>query len=280
MNSLLDILIRYRDYIVFVILLIISLLLITKSNNDSVSGFKAFMLTRVGIFQEFISVSTSEQSIESENRALRKMNLNLSDKLVRSRKSSVENEKLRRIIAFKQTFEKEVIPAEIIGKNRVNINDYLTISVGLKDSVKRGMPVRTDIGLVGQIILVTEKYSLVEPIKNKNVKVAVSIVEASVSGYAEWNGKDFLLKNISETIDIHPGDFIVTSNYSNLFPANIPYGKVKSVTTAKNSMFWEIIIDVNVDFATLSQVFVIKEVRDTNRVNMISELERRQKIFN
>ncbi len=254
--------------------------MISKSSNDSVSGFKAFMVTKVGFMQDFVSDSPSEQSLLSENRALRNMNLKMSEQIIRSRKALLENEKLKKIIAFKETFGKQLIPTKIIGKNKVSINNYLTISAGNQDSVKRGMPVRTDLGLVGQVILVTEKYSIVEPVKNKNFKVAVTIVESSASGYAQWDGSNFYLKNISETIEVNPGDLVVTSNYSNLFPSGIPYGKVKSVAQAQNSMFWEIVIDPHVNFAALWQVFVVKEIRDSVRTNMISEIEKRQKLLN
>ena len=281
MNTIIEFIVRFRDYITVCALTVISFLMISEGNTSSIGGFKAFVISKVGLFQDYFSFISKTGSLENENKALRELNLKLSTELIKSRKATVENEKLRGIIGFEETFVKEIKPVEVIGTTTIGFMNFLTINAGQKDSLQIGMPVRTDAGLVGVVSITSKNYSLIELIKNKDVKVAVKVIRPALQGILEWDGSNnFKLQNIPETYDIKVGDVLVTSNFSNTYPENIPIGTVRSVKQKKNSLFLDINIDTYVDFNTLTHVFIVNEIPDPERVKLVEELINRIQLFN
>jgi rod shape-determining protein MreC len=75
------------------------------------------------------------------------------------------------------------------------------------------------------------------------------------------------MKNVSKSADVLVGDVIITSEYSNHFPAGLPIGYVTNVGTVDN-LFKEIKIESFVNFETLEDAFVLKFLSDDERKNL------------
>lgn len=273
MYKLIELIIKWKDQFLFLAFVIISLLLISTSNTNKISGFKAYLITGLSRVQFLINGAGNTGSLKNENKALRDMNLQLSRELIKNRKAKFENERLRAIIGFRETYYKEIEPAEVIGISEYNGRYFITLNVGSLDSIRMGMPVRTDAGLVGMIIKVSGDYAIVETLLNRNVKVAVKDIRSGVHGILEWEGSEnFLLKNIPESYDVKPGDLLITSNFSNKYPEGIPVGEVITVKNDLSSLFLKIRVETQVDFNLLSQVFIVKEVPDPERIELIKSI--------
>jgi rod shape-determining protein MreC len=274
MFQIIEILIKWKDQFLFLAFFLISLILISTSNTDKITGFKSLVISTFGGMQIAIFGSGNSASLKNENIALREMNLRLSRELIKNREAKSENQRLRSIIGFKETFQKDIVPAEVIGVLEYNNRYYITLNTGSIDSIQKGMPVRTDAGLVGVLHELTSDYAIVETLINRNVKVAVKDVRSGVYGMLEWEGaENFRLKNIPESYDIKVGDLLITSNYSNKYPEGIPVGTVSSVNNDLTSLFLDINVDIAVDFKLLSQVFIVREIPDPERIKLIEELE-------
>ncbi|MDC1067861.1 rod shape-determining protein MreC [Candidatus Kapabacteria bacterium] len=281
MYQFIEIIIKWKDQFLLLGFVLISLVLISTANTTKISGFKAFLIGSLGSTKYTIFGSGNNASIENENKALREMNLQLSQELISNRQAKFENERLRSIIGFKETFQKDIAPAEVIGVSEYNNRYYITINIGSLDSIKKGMPVRTDAGLVGVIHILSGDFAIVETLINRNVKVAVKDIRSGVYGMLEWAGaENFSLKNIPDSYDIKPGDLLVTSNYSNKYPEGIPVGIVRTVNNDLTSLFLDIKVDIAVDFKLLSQVFILKEIPDIERIILIENLENKIKNLN
>jgi rod shape-determining protein MreC len=72
------------------------------------------------------------------------------------------------------------------------------------------------------------------------------------------------MKNVSKSSNVIEGDVIITSEYSNHFPAGIPVGYVISVGTIDN-LFKKIDVEPFVNFKTLEEVFVLKYLSNQER---------------
>lgn len=265
-----------KEFITFVILAVISLTLITNGNVSQIGGFRTIIIASTGWFQDVFSWIPNPGALKSENRALRDLNLQLSAEVTRMRKSLIENETLREMLEFKDTANVPLISAEITGKSSLQLRNYVTLNKGKDADIVRGMSVRTDAGLVGSVIGVSEKYSVVELLTNRNVRVAVKILRTQLDGIMYWDGGEvFKIKNIPNTYDVQVGDVIITSNYSNKYPSNIPIGQVVETKDAPGTLFYSISVKPNVSFETMEQVFVIKQLPDPERMKLLEELEKK-----
>lgn len=280
MRQLIEIIVKYKDYITLILLCIISLSMISMGDISKIGGYRAFAVGMIGHLEEAFAWMPNPAAIRNENNAVRELNLYLSSELIDSRKSITENNKLRNLLALKETSEMPMIAAEVVGKSVIELRRYFTINKGSNDGIKRGMVARTDGGLVGTVVVVESKYSLIESLDNRNVKIASKILRTGINGILSWGGDSyFYIQNIPKSFDVQVGDELVTSNYSMKFPANIPIGKVISVKDDESSLFLRIAVKPHAGLATLEQLFVIMEINDEERVKLIEEMENRLKVL-
>ncbi|PKL86378.1 MAG: rod shape-determining protein MreC [Ignavibacteriae bacterium HGW-Ignavibacteriae-1] len=274
MQSLIDFVARFKELITFTALVIICLSLISIGNVSQIGGFRAILIGTVGNLQQLFSWIPNPQALRNENRALRELNLQLSTEVIRMREASVENNRLRKMIEFRQMATHPMIPAQVIGKSVVEMRNFMTINRGRGDSIAVGMPVRTDAGLVGIVVGVSAKYSIVELITNRNVKISSRILRTGIAGIAVWDGgENFMLNNIPESFDVVKGDYVVTSDFSNKYPTDIPFGEIIKVVEDPSSLFKKIYIQPFANINSLEQVFVVKFLPDPERMELIEQIE-------
>jgi rod shape-determining protein MreC len=205
---------------------------------------------------------------------LRELNLQLSSEVSKMRHALVENKTLRDMVELKKKTEFPYVAAEVVGKSSVEMRNYITINKGRADGIMEGMGVRTDAGLVGIVVGVNDKYSLVESVMNREVKIAAKTQRSRIDGLIVWEGgEEFILKNVPKSFDVKKWDMIVTSDYSDKYPADIPIGKVSALNEDKGDLFLKIKIKPEVNFSSVEEVFVVKYIPDPERNALIRQLD-------
>lgn len=281
MQDLIKIIIRFKELITFTALTVICLSLISLGDASKIGGFRAFIIASIGKMQDIFAWVPNPAALRSENQALRELNLQLSSEVIKMRSALIENNRLRSMLQLKDTSSVKLIPAEVVNKTNVQMRSYITINKGEQDGIAEGMAVRTDGGLVGEIVATTRKYSLVELLNNRHVKISAKILRNQIEGIVAWEGGQYLImKNIPTSFEVYPGDVIVTSNYSVKYPHNLPIGKVLRIEKEQGSLFHRIIVEPYANFAGLEQVFVIEQVVDSEVFQLTKEIEERIKSRN
>ncbi len=274
MQRLLDFVVRYKEFISFTALVIISFSLISMGDVSKIGGYRTFIIGSMGWFQEIFAWIPNPGALESENQALRNLNLQLSSEVTRMRQAVIENEKLRRQIGFLNEQEYRHLPAEVSGKTSIQMRNFITLNKGESSGIKRGMAVRNDAGLIGIVMGTTDNFSLVELITNREVKVAGKIQRSSVDGILNWEGgTDFSLRNIPKSFDVRLNDTVLTSNYSNKYPPDIPLGYIVNIEDDPSALFKKITVKPFADFGRIEQVFVIEYLPDEERIRLIQQVE-------
>lgn len=280
MQNILALLTKYKEIITFTLLVIISLSLISSGDVSKIGGFRTVLVGAYGQLQNAFSWLPNPGALQSENRALRQLNLELSEEVTRMRNAYVENKKLRKLINFKSEKDIPLISAEIVGRSEIEMRNYATIKKGRKHGIKPGMPVRTDAGLAGTIISATENYSLIELLTNRHIRISAMTQRSQLDGIVVWEGEDiFKMKNIPSTYDVKEGDIVITSNYSNKYPKDVPIGEIVKVKEDTESLFYDITIDPYVDFKSLQEVFVMEFQPDEERIKLLEQMEEDLKLL-
>lgn len=266
---------RFRTHFVFTFLFIISLVMINSNSNTSIGGFRSFMILQITQLQEYLPISLNPSTTRNINKSLRELNLELYSGVVRMKQAEKEYIKLLKLADFKEKTEFPVTTSNVIGKSITDSRTYLTLDRGMNDKILRGMPVRTDAGLVGTIIGVTEKFSLCEVITNKNVKVAIKVQRNDVNGILQWAGNENMkINRVSLFYDVQAGDRVLTSNMSNKYPPNIPVGQIIAVDEDKSTMYYSITLSPYVKFNELEEVFIVKFIPNKERQKLLNNIEK------
>lgn len=277
MKTLLSYLGNLKEYIIFSALVLVSLILIFQNDNVQVRFVRVIAVNVMGTVQSGFSIIPNVFELERENKTLRETNINLSKELSLLKEAKLENRRINQMLDFKTRTNYRVASGKIIGKTLIQTRNNITIDIGENDSVKVGMPVITDKGLVGKIVATSGNYSIAQILLNKDLKVSAKDQRSRVDGIISWDGEGKVrMKNVSKSADVQIGDIIITSEYSNSFPAGIPIGYVTTDGTLDN-LFKNIEVECFVNFENLEEVFVLKYLSDDERKDLEKKFSEKTK---
>lgn len=274
MQQIVDFIIRFKEYITLVALIIISMSLISLGDLSRIGGFRTVLVGAFSWFSETFSIIPNTNALKNENKALRDLNLTLSNEITFSRKALLENDNLKEMLALKDNSSYKYEPASVVERTTIEMRNYFMIDKGSKAGICAGMAVRTASNLIGIVSGTTSNYSMVEGMNNREIKVSAKTERVGVDGLIVWEGGDKLIfRNVPTSYDVKIGDNIVTSDMSSRFPSNIPIGKVTSKKQEVGNLFTKIEVTPYMDLSDVQQVFVIKHIKDPEREHLINRID-------
>uniref|UniRef100_A0A7V3E6Q0 Cell shape-determining protein MreC n=1 Tax=Ignavibacterium album TaxID=591197 RepID=A0A7V3E6Q0_9BACT len=251
---------NFKEYIILTVLVLLSLFIISQNRSPAVQRVRAIAFGTFASVTSVVSDVFNIKNLKKENEQLRETNAKLMLQLSKLREAAIINEELKGLLALKDTSGYPLISASIVSKSMSRVQGTITLNVGKSDSVKVGMPVITDKGLVGIIYSVSDNYSIARTLQNVDLKLTVKDERTRENGLMKWNGDNLVIVNVPKTYQIKKGDRIITSELSSLVPFPIPIGVAAGSNNVETGIFNEIKVIPFVDFDEVENVFVMKTV--------------------
>ena len=252
MQQIINLLIKNKNFVVFVFLLIFSIIFIknqsfyheTKLNSfkTSLSG-KVFYLN--SLWREYFSLKKQNEALILENKKLKEIILN---------KESIHH------ISDKENFKYEIINATIIKNNIKSSRNFIILNKGKNDGVKVEMGVISSNGIVGIVKSVSENYSNVISILNRDLSINAKHKISNAFGSLNWNGVNperIQLYDIASVNSLNIGDTIITGGMSTYFPRDILIGTIADYEIIKENGYYNIEIDLSNSIGNLNSVYII-----------------------
>ena len=203
--------------------------------------------------------------IIAENKKLKKQLAEERLDNILMKKYEIQNERLRKLLDFKELTSFETQGAEVIGLGPSEWEEKILINKGEQNGLEEGMTVVTYNGsFVGQIDYITNNSAQVELVSNSDFVVA-GIVQREksravglVKGTQE-NSEFNIMDNLSWDSDVRENDLILTSGLSNTYPKGLPIGKVMEVNPDNYGVSQQARIDLFLDLNTIEEVLVITD---------------------
>lgn len=263
MRNLLRLIVQYYFFFLFLFLEAVSVLLVVQHNNFHRARFinvtrsmEGFFYETFGGIREYMLLRQTNEDLQKENTLLR----NRLDALTRKMEPSPA---VRMDSVPRRQFS--YIPATVINSSTNKQFNFITLNKGRHHGIEPEMAVISPKGVVGVVYAVSGNFSSVIPMINRNFRLSVKIRRNDYFGSLSWPGTGYdlaILEEIPFHVDLQPGDTIVTSGYSAIFPEGIPVGTVKEFEAVEGN-FYTIQVDIAVDYKNLSQVYVIRNlIRD------------------
>lgn len=252
---------NFKEYLVLIILLIISFVLLSQNNSASVQRVRSIAF---GTFASVTSVFTdifNVSNLKKQNEELRKTNAEMMLQISKLREYGILNTELKGLLSLKDSTNFPLIPATIVSKSLTKSQGTITLNVGKNQSVKIGMPVITDKGLVGIIFSTSDNYSIARTLTNVDLKLTVKSERTRENAVMKWNGDNLVMINVPKTYAMKKGDRIVTSEISSIVPFSLPVGIVAEIGNVEKGIFNEIKVLPFVDFQKIENVFVLGIVK-------------------
>ena len=264
MQTLLNLLVKYNHWFLFLLLEGISVMLIVRFNNYQSAAFFTSTNSVAGEMFSAVTDATSYLSLKGENKQLLEQNVALSAEvqLLRGQLEEYRNaEALSADGVFLQDSSGYVFNSARVVNNSLNaVNNYIVIDKGTKDGVGSEMGVYNGEGVVGVIYLSSKHYSLVLPLLNSKSNISCRIKGGDNFCALQWDGEDTrysYLVDLPRYTKFEQGDTVVTSGFSSIFPANIPVGTIDRVEDTPDAMFYRARVKLMVDFSSLSSVYIV-----------------------
>ncbi|ROR03483.1 rod shape-determining protein MreC [Desulfosoma caldarium] len=197
--------------------------------------------------------------VQEENEILKKQRALLESELVRYQEAFVENQRLRRLLDFRDRLQVESVAAEVVVQNTTGWSRTIIVNKGLKEGVRTDMPVVSDEGVVGHVLDVSDHYARVLSLTDRDSAVDALVQRNRVRGVlGGLDTETCELRYVRSNQEVRPGDLLVTSGKDGLFPAGLRLGIVKQVRKDPATLFQQIIVVPTVQFGVLQEVLILK----------------------
>lgn len=260
-----------KDYIIAAVILLLAITLMVNRHDGGLQNLRKVSITVLSYLEQPLSSFRIYRQAISTNTYLHRQNILLQDELNRLRSVEEQNRVLRDLLNLREESDLPLIPVRVVAKDLMSINSSITVSAGTDDGVKIGMPVINSDGLIGQVILASNKFSQVLPYSNSMFRVSAQVEENRAYGIVSWparSNRELVLRFIPETIEVEPGQTVYTSGYSNQFPSGIPIGEVTETESGGGIETKTIYLNAFADLSTVAEAFVIEFEPDTTVQNL------------
>lgn len=257
MRNLLRFIVNNQFTLLFLLIEIFSFTLVVRSNKYQQARYINLSQNLNGYFSKKMDNFVQYFSLREINAQLVKENKTLKN-LVEQQKFEKNSKK----ILVKDTLHKQqyaYILAKVVNNSINKQYNFITLDKGSRDGIIPDMAVISSGGIVGKVESVTEHYSLVMSLLNRNLKVSAKIKKNNYFGSFEWSGINYrkgYLNEIPLHVNINKGDTIVTSGFSATFPEGVLVGYITNYSIHGGS-FYKITLRISNDFKNLYYVYIV-----------------------
>lgn len=258
MQQIINFLIRNKNSLLFLLLLLLSLGFTIQSHSYHKSKFisSANFLTggmygwQNSISQYFGLRSKNERLLQENERLRNLLSLYSKDTATISYKDTLS-------FSAPYTF----IKADVYRNDYSKRDNYLLLDKGKKDSILADMGVITDQGIVGIIENTSSGFSRVISILNSNSSINAGLKKSNHYGSLVWNGNDpnvVQLETIPRQALLKIGDTIITNGRSTIFPKGIGIGTILNYELDQSQNYYIIDVKLFNDMTDIGFVYAIK----------------------
>ena len=254
MRNLIRFVLRYNFPILFLVFELIAISLIFSHNPiqrgrlaNQVNSLSTIVYDKAYGLSQYVHLRKAIEQVAKENSILRSRGLQIKPD------------------SASQRYGYDYIPARVINNSVHKEFNYLTLDIGSESGVEPDMAVVSPNGIVGVVKTVTPNFCRVISVLNVQLRLSVKLSKSGYFGSLIWdrrNYRDVLVTEIPSHVSWEPGDSIVSSGYSSIFPVGEPIATVLEATPAAGGNFLEIRARLTNDFKQLSTVYI---VINTNR---------------
>ena len=261
MQQIINFLIRYKIFLLYLFLLLISFIFTFQSHSYHQSKFLNSSNFITGSIYTFSDNVTSYFSLREENNKLVEENKKLRDKLF-------NNVLLSPSKIDSTTVDYEVVRGRVINNSYADQRNYITINKGKNDSIVQDMGVITDKGILGIVENTSDNFSTVQSILSDKSNINAKIKNSNHFGSLVWeNTTDY------NVVQLTIGDTIVTGAMSSIFPENIPIGTIKRFDLDNSKSFYFIDVELFNDMTNIGNIYIIRNLNRKEVLELEAETE-------
>jgi rod shape-determining protein MreC len=265
MKNLLNFIVRFHNFIIFLFLETLAIYLLATNNNyhntkvvKSINGITYGLEKRITNTRAYLRLNEINASLAVENAYLK-------NEIERLRKE--ENSVF---FSFSDSLSKQqynYTSAKIVNNSTNKQKNFITINKGRLNGIYPDMAVISPTGVAGIVVSSSNNYSVAMSLLNLDFRLSSRIRRNGYFGSLAWDGRNYqyaILNDIPNHIDIAVGDTIETTSFSAIFPQGLFVGTISDFEKASGD-FYTITVRLATDFKNLEFVNIIGNLRKTEQ---------------
>ena len=262
----------------FVFLLFVSFILLVQNNNYQNSKFFNSSNFLIGNLYSTVNNVNDYFNLKEVNAELAEQNAKLQSLQLKSFTKVNGTTVYINDTIYSQKYV--YTSAKAINNSTNKRENYITIDKGSLNGIKPGMGVISPLGIIGTVKNVSNNFCSVMSVLHEKNAVSAKIKKSGYIGSLVWELGDYRiaqLKDIPNHVKLNKGDTIITSGYSQVYPEGRLIGVVKEFDLPEGNNFYNIKIELTVDYKKLSHVFIVKswmknEQRELEKLNDVDPI--------
>lgn len=261
------------------LLLGVSLTLTVKSHSyhrsqyiNSSNAVSGYTYSQINSVKEYFGLRQKNEDLAKENARLKEILFNKKDTVLEGK------------ITVPHILSDYVVRQAKVVKNSYNKQEnFLTLNRGNFEGIKTDMAVVSDKGVVGIIEKTSKNFSTVISILNTTFSndngsgLNAKIKNSDYYGSITWDGKNagyVQLSDVPKLVSLKKGDTIVTGSQSEIFPENIPIGKIDKIFEEKGTNKYVINVRLFNDMTSLGYVYIVEKKKKKEKQALETETEK------
>lgn len=268
MRNLLNFLVRYNNFFLFLLFEGIAIYLIANSNNYHNSRLIKGLQGLAGIVEEKINSTKNYLKLYKINTNLATENVELRNRIEKMTKK--ENQLFFSVSDTLRQQQFIYTTGKIVNNSVNKQKNFFTLSKGKKQGILIDMAVISPEGVAGIIVGSSDNFSIGMSLLNIDFRLSCRIKSRGYFGSLTWDGSDYryaVLNEIPNHVTVNIGDTIETTAYSAIFPEGTLVGTVSDFEKSGGD-FYKIKVMLSTDFRKLNNVTLIGNLKKSEQQSL------------
>jgi rod shape-determining protein MreC len=276
-NRLINLLKKYDYVVVFLLLVVVSAVLMSRTSYYQGSKLVAWSNAVAGGWYQGVHSVGGYFDLKGENDRLAAENAQLKAQLESSYISYTDSVFTVNDTTYRQRYE--YTEARVIKNSWSQQNNFIMINKGSAHGIKVDQAVISPEGIVGVVMSVSKNFATIMPVLHSDSRNSVKVKRTGISGSLVWDGMDYRYAQVVDVPATHQfedNDTIVTSGLANDFPEGVLVGYVVEAEPLSGSGFYRVKIRLATDFNKLDHVYIINNRFREEQEELMEQTEMRE----
>ena len=185
------------------------------------------------IWNNYFSLLDTQQENESLQQEIAELRMEID----RNRFDLDEAERLREMFDLDSQVTGERVAARVIARDGTVSRQAVTIDKGTRHGIHVDAAVITPYGVVGRVIHAAHWSSTVQLVSDPDSAVGVIVESSRVQGIVRgWDNGTLRLEHVDDSLELQPGDRLITSGTDQIYPKGLPFGEVMELGPVEDLM--------------------------------------------
>ena len=276
-NRLINLLKKYDYVVVFLLLVVVSAVLMSRTSYYQGSKLVAWSNAVAGGWYQGVHSVGGYFDLKGENDRLAAENAQLKAQLESSYISYTDSVFTVNDTTYRQRYE--YTEARVIKNSWSQQNNFIMINKGSAHGIKVDQAVISPEGIVGVVMSVSKNFATIMPVLHSDSRNSVNVKRTGISGSLVWDGMDYRYAQVVDVPATHQfedNDTIITSGLANDFPEGVLVGYVVEAEPLSGSGFYRVKIRLATDFNKLDHVYIINNRFREEQEELMEQTEMRE----